>query len=117
MSWPYNPGEHHRKSLFNTCYSFLTFLSAVLSLTPLPGGYSASVPPVPFPNTEVKCGHVDGSATYVCVRVDHCRAPFPKTAELKFCGFFISIPFIFIPIIHVKFNNPLFINMLNLIFL
>lgn len=71
--------------------SSLTYFSAVLSLTPLPGGYSASVPPVPFPNTEVKCGRVDGSATYVCVRVDHCRAPHPKTAEFKLCGFFISV--------------------------
>ena len=49
--------------------------SAVLSLTPLPGGNSAAVPPVPIPNTEVKCSCVDGSATYVCVRVDHCQAP------------------------------------------
>ena len=33
------------------------------------GGHSAVEPPVPIPNTEVKCSHVDGSATYDCVRV------------------------------------------------
>ena len=40
----------------------------------MPGGYSAAVPPVPIPNTEVKHSRVHGSATYVCARVDHCRA-------------------------------------------
>ena len=48
-----------------------------------PGGHSAVEPPVPIPNTEVKCSHVDGSATYVCVRVDHCRASlFADMAQL-----------------------------------
>ena len=40
------------------------------------GGHSAVEPPVTIPNTEVKCSDVDGSATYVCVRVDHRRASF-----------------------------------------
>ena len=48
------------------------------SLPYLPGGHSAVVPPVPIPNTEVKCSHADGSATYVCVRVGHCQASLPK---------------------------------------
>ena len=38
------------------------------------GGHSAVEPPVPIPNTEVKCSYADGSATYVCVRVGHCQA-------------------------------------------
>ena len=42
------------------------------------GGHSAVEPPVPIPNTEVKCSHADGSATYVCVRVGHCQASLPK---------------------------------------
>ena len=50
------------------------FTSAFSSLPYLPGGHSAVVPPVPIPNTEVKCSHADGSATYVCVRVGHCQA-------------------------------------------
>ena len=53
----------------------LDFTSASFSSLPyLPGGHSAVVPPVPIPNTEVKCSHADGSATYVCVRVGHCQA-------------------------------------------
>ena len=61
-------------------HSFLytDFTSAFSSLPYLPGGHSAVVPPVPIPNTEVKCSHADGSATYVCVRVGHCQASLPK---------------------------------------
>ena len=40
------------------------------------GGHSAVEPPVPIPNTEVKCSHADGSATYDCVRVGHRQAIF-----------------------------------------
>ena len=42
------------------------------------GVNDGEVPPVPIPNTEVKCSHADGSATYVCVRVGHCQASLPK---------------------------------------
>ena len=52
----------------------------------MPGGHSAVVPPVSIPNTEVKCSHVDGSATYDCARVDHPRAPFPNPMS-KTSGF------------------------------
>lgn len=53
---------------------------ADLSLKPnSPGGHSAVEPPVPIPNTEVKCSHADGSATYVCVRVGHCQASHSKS--------------------------------------
>ena len=44
-------------------------------LTNLPDGDSAAEPPVPIPNTEVKCRHVDGSAVLSRVRVDNCQAP------------------------------------------
>ena len=40
----------------------------------MPGGHSTVEPPVPIPNTEVKCSNADGSATYVCVRVGYCQA-------------------------------------------
>ena len=55
----------------------------------MPGGHSAVEPPVPIPNTEVKCSHVDGSATYVCVRVDHRRASFLERPESNDSGFFV----------------------------
>ena len=47
----------------------------------MPGGHSAVVPPVSIPNTEVKCSHVDGSATYDCARVDHPRAPYSRSGS------------------------------------
>ena len=42
--------------------------------TDLLGDHSAIDPPVPIPNTEVKCSHADGSATYDCARVGHRQA-------------------------------------------
>ena len=42
--------------------------------TDLLGDHSAADPPVPIPNTEVKCSHADGSATYDCARVGHRQA-------------------------------------------
>ena len=51
------------------------------------GGHSAVEPPVPIPNTEVKCSHADGSATYVCVRVGHCQASYPKPVAFLSYGF------------------------------
>ena len=53
------------------------------------GGHSAVEPPVTIPNTEVKCSDVDGSATYVCVRVDHRRAFFLEEPEFFNSGFFV----------------------------
>ena len=38
------------------------------------GGHSATEPPVPIPNTEVKCSNADGSATNDCARVGHRQA-------------------------------------------
>ena len=46
------------------------------------GGHSAVEPPVPIPNTEVKCSYADGSATYVCVRVGLPGFPFNIFIEL-----------------------------------
>ena len=57
----------------------------------MPGGHSAVEPPVPIPNTEVKCSYADGSATYVCVRVGHCQASFSKKPQSFDCGFFVSV--------------------------
>ena len=51
------------------------------------GGHSAVEPPVPIPNTEVKCSYADGSATYVCVRVGHCQASYPKPVAFLSYGF------------------------------
>ena len=42
--------------------------------TELLGDHSAADPPVPIPNTEVKCSDADGSATYDCARVGHRQA-------------------------------------------
>ena len=42
--------------------------------TDLLGDHSAADPPVPIPNTEVKCSDADGSATYDCARVGHRQA-------------------------------------------
>ena len=57
----------------------------------MPGGHSAVEPPVPIPNTEVKCSHADGSATYVCVRVGHCQASLLIQARrVFFAGFVVS---------------------------
>ena len=49
----------------------------------MPDGDSAAEPPVPIPNTEVKCRHVDGSAVLSRVRVDNCQAlQFAAIAQL-----------------------------------
>ncbi len=50
-------------------------------LTNLPDGDSAAEPPVPIPNTEVKCRHVDGSAVLSRVRVDNCQAPIRSSSS------------------------------------
>ena len=55
------------------------------------GGHSAVEPPVPIPNTEVKCSYADGSATYVCVRVGHCQASLLEKPQSFDCGFFVSV--------------------------
>ena len=59
------------------------------------GGHSAVEPPVPIPNTEVKCSYADGSATYVCVRVGHCQASYPKPVAFLSYGFSRFYAFIF----------------------
>ena len=48
--------------------------SKTFLITDLLGDHSAIDPPVPIPNTEVKCSHADGSATYDCARVGHRQA-------------------------------------------
>ena len=49
----------------------------------MPDGDSAAEPPVPIPNTEVKCRHVDGSAVLSRVRVDNWQAlQFAAIAQL-----------------------------------
>ena len=53
------------------------------------GGHSAVEPPVPIPNTEVKCSYADGSATYVCVRVGHCQASLLEKPQSFDCGFLL----------------------------
>ena len=48
--------------------------SKTFLITDLLGDHSAIDPPVPIPNTEVKCSNADGSATYDCARVGHRQA-------------------------------------------
>ena len=55
--------------------------SACWLLPNLPDGDSAAEPPVPIPNTEVKCRHVDGSAVLSRVRVDNCQAPIRSSSS------------------------------------
>ena len=65
-----------------------------MKLTNSPGDDSFAEPPVTIPNTEVKCKHADGSATYVCARAGHCRAYLFKSRCHIDSGFFVFLPFI-----------------------